>query len=386
MKTDGHGTTFTHDGRNRLIKAVKADGTTMVYGYSPSGLRVERVKNPTGVNVAGLPTGGDGVRYLLSGSEEIADLDRERNVIRRYIPGAAIDERVAQLDAAGNVVFIHNDRQNSVIAISNILGAVIQKRAYGTYGETDADQMRLQPNATTIHPFGYTGRRWDPDLGLYYYRARWYDPQLGTFLETDPIGALDYVNLYSYVGLEPGNGVDPTGMEAACVTLQNCGRAATTPAEQRAAAITLGAMAAAPVAAAVAEATSLTLVGAAGLRASQAAVGAAAAGRAASNGQLTGPQATAITRVQNVLSNNSFFKDFLGVLREVRGQSTGFDHITEMRNSVVALGRSINTLKGSLQNPNLSPAAQRVLENQLRVAERNRDAMQRTLRSGSNSQ
>jgi RHS repeat-associated protein len=73
--------------------------------------------------------------------------------------------------------------------------------------------MRLQPNATTIHPFGYTGRRWDADLGLYYYRARWYDPTLGTFLETDPIGELDYVNLYTYVGLEPGNGVDPTGLE-----------------------------------------------------------------------------------------------------------------------------------------------------------------------------
>jgi RHS repeat-associated protein len=63
------------------------------------------------------------------------------------------------------------------------------------------------------HPFGYTGRRWDPDLGLYYYRARWYDPQLGTFLQTDPIGSLDYVNLYAYVGLEPGNGTDPSGMK-----------------------------------------------------------------------------------------------------------------------------------------------------------------------------
>jgi RHS repeat-associated protein len=65
---------------------------------------------------------------------------------------------------------------------------------------------------TSAHPFGYTGRRWDPDLNLYYYRARWYDPQLGTFLETDPIGSLDYINLYSYVGLEPGNKTDPTGL------------------------------------------------------------------------------------------------------------------------------------------------------------------------------
>jgi RHS repeat-associated protein len=66
------------------------------------------------------------------------------------------------------------------------------------------------------HPFGYTGRRWDPDFNLYYYRARWYDPELGTFLETDPIGSLDYVNLYAYVGAEPGNGTDSTGMAEDC--------------------------------------------------------------------------------------------------------------------------------------------------------------------------
>jgi RHS repeat-associated protein len=114
-----------------------------------------------------------------------------------------------------------------VIAISDGVGTPIVRLAYGVYGgeadqgevrgtstpPNDTDQMELQPNATTIHPFGYTGRRWDPDLGLYYYRARWYDPQLGTFLETDPIGSLDYINLYSYVGAEPGNGVDPSGME-----------------------------------------------------------------------------------------------------------------------------------------------------------------------------
>jgi RHS repeat-associated protein len=103
---------------------------------------------------------------------------------------------------------MHNDKQNSVIALSDAVGNPVQRRAYGTYGETDPAQMV----GNTAHPFGYTGRRWDPDLGLYYYRARWYDPSLGTFLQTDPIGSLDYINLYSYVGLEPGNGTDPTGM------------------------------------------------------------------------------------------------------------------------------------------------------------------------------
>jgi RHS repeat-associated protein len=105
--------------------------------------------------------------------------------------------------------------QNSVIAISDAVGNPVVRRGYGTYGETDAAQMIGTTSAgSSAHPFGYTGRRWDPDLGLYYYRARWYDPTLGTFLETDPIGALDYVNLYSYVALEPGNATDPTGLES----------------------------------------------------------------------------------------------------------------------------------------------------------------------------
>jgi RHS repeat-associated protein len=215
----GKGTTFTHDGRNRLIKAVKADGTAIHYGYTPSGYRIEAVKNPSSISPNGMPMGGTRTRTVLSGSEEVADMDANKAALRYFIPGAAIDERVAQVDANGAVTFIHNDKQNSVIAISDTAGNPVVRRGYGVYGETDAAQMTLAAPGTTPHPFGYTGRRWDPDLGLYYYRARWYDPALGTFLQTDPIGSLDYINLYSYVGLEPGNGTDPSGMCPFCLAV-----------------------------------------------------------------------------------------------------------------------------------------------------------------------
>lgn len=77
---------------------------------------------------------------------------------------------------------------------------------------------------------------------------------------------------------------------------------------------------------------------------------------------LTPAQMARVNTIENVVANNAFAHDFEGVRKELSGISTGWDHVTEMQQSVVSLEKAISGLAGSLQNPKLASDARAILE------------------------
>ena len=194
-KTDGSNTTiYAYDYKNRLISTAFPDGKTNTFGYYPDSRRMRLTDK------AGLTT-----YYFYDGFNVFAETNASGTTVARYT-SAGIDNWIS-MDRGGSSYYYHYDGLGSVTGLTSSGEAVVATYEYDVFGA-----MKNQ-TGSVVNPYRFTGREYDEESGLYYYRARYYGPSLGRFLSPDPIGFAGGINLYTYVQNNSVNLADPLGLE-----------------------------------------------------------------------------------------------------------------------------------------------------------------------------
>jgi RHS repeat-associated protein len=174
---------------------LAVSGGTVSFKYDPLGRRIEKSSSAT-TSV-----------FAYDGNNLVEETNSSGAVVARYAQTEKVDEPLAML-RSGATSYYNADGLGSVTSLTNAAGAAAETYTYDSFGKVTASAGSL------TNPFQYTGRELDPETGLYYYRARYYDPAAGRFLseDTSGFGGGD-VNLYRYVGNSPVSYIDPGGLD-----------------------------------------------------------------------------------------------------------------------------------------------------------------------------
>jgi RHS repeat-associated protein len=184
--------TYTWDVRNRLTSV--AGGTTASFSYDAMGRRISKTVPLT----ANTPT-----QFTYDGANPIVE-KQGATVTGTNLTGMGMDAYLIRKDGATETYPL-TDHLGSIVALTDAAGAIVTSYTYEPYGAT------TQTGTTSTNPHQYTGREND-GTGLYFYRARYYDPLLMRFISEDPIGLGGGVNAYGYVDGNPISYTDPSGL------------------------------------------------------------------------------------------------------------------------------------------------------------------------------
>jgi RHS repeat-associated protein len=184
---------YTFDYEHRL-KSITGT-VNYQYFYDGAGNRVQATRNSTVT------------RYIYdAGGNLLAEADGSNNITKYYIHGLGL---MAMVTPTNQVYTYHFNAVGSTIAMTDSSQAMVNKYAYDAFGNIVNQQETVSQSFKFVGQFGVMT---EPN-GFYYMRARYYDPQVGRFISEDPIGfGGGDENLMAYVGSNPVNLIDPSGL------------------------------------------------------------------------------------------------------------------------------------------------------------------------------
>lgn len=163
---------FIYNFDNLLKEIIYPDGRRVSFGYDPIGRRIWKSKD------------NDKIEYVYDLTDVLFHIDKKKNHIVSYINGPGVDDILSLLNHQDEKrYFFIKDNVGSTIGILDHKGDLIDKLEYEPFG-------RLSPSISSkslVTPFLFTGREYDSETGLYYFRMRYYSPALGRFISKDPL-------------------------------------------------------------------------------------------------------------------------------------------------------------------------------------------------------
>jgi RHS repeat-associated protein len=193
-KVDSTGTTtYNWNTLNQLTSVVlPGSAGTVSFKYDPFGRRIQK------------STASATTNYLYDGPTLVEEVDQNGNPLARYSQSSNVDEPLEELRSS-TTSYYDADGTGSLTAISTQTGALANTYTYDSFGKATGS------TGSIVNSFRYTGREFDSDTGIYFYRARYYDQNVGRFLTEDPAGFDGGRSFYSYTRNNPALLTDPSG-------------------------------------------------------------------------------------------------------------------------------------------------------------------------------
>ncbi|NLY74415.1 MAG: hypothetical protein GX075_03840 [Firmicutes bacterium] len=207
-ETSGEGVEYweyKYDLLNRLVEVKKNESKVAEYQYDPEGFRVVAKKYLNDTTLK------EKRHYVFQGTEPIFEKNKTTGKVKSFVYAlgkhlARVDGKIGDTEA--KKYWYVTDHVGSIRAVTDDKGVKVWSADYLAFGKQFA--KNTDTDFEELHSF--TGKEYDPDTGLHYYNARWYDADLGRFISEDPVADPNNPNLYSYTANNPLRWIDPTGL------------------------------------------------------------------------------------------------------------------------------------------------------------------------------